>query len=106
MRAARSASEENTTARPSCSNSSCVAAERLRMAPRGARLPNSATSPPCGSSGLSRAAMMRAIDEGAVLGGEALAQRLAGDGHGVEMQQGFNSRSSAPMPPAAKKSSM
>ena len=33
MRAARSASEENTTALPSCSNSLASAAERLRIAP-------------------------------------------------------------------------
>ena len=33
MRAARSASEENTTAPPSCSNSFASAAERLRIAP-------------------------------------------------------------------------
>ncbi len=37
---------------------SASAAERLRMAPCGARLPNSATSPPCGSSGFLRSAMM------------------------------------------------
>ena len=48
MRAERSSSELNTTARPSFSNSFGSAAERLRIAPFGASEPNSATSPPSG----------------------------------------------------------
>src|SRR5260370_41102530 len=42
MRCARSSSEVKTTARPSRSNSLASAAERLRMAPRGAILKRSA----------------------------------------------------------------
>src|SRR5882724_11049576 len=76
MRAARSSSEVKTTARPSRSKSRLSAAERLRMAPRGARLPKRATRPPTGS-----------IDEGVVVAGEALAQGLAGHRQAVEMEQ-------------------
>jgi hypothetical protein len=46
MRAARSSSEEKTTARPSFSKSFASAAERLRMAPFGASEKKSATTPP------------------------------------------------------------
>ena len=87
MRAARSSSEENTTARPVFSNSAGVAAERLRMAPSGASEPNRATRPPCGSSGIGGGLDHAAVDVGALLGRQALAERLAGDGHAVEVQQ-------------------
>ena len=87
MRAARSASEENTTALPSCSNSRASAAERLRIAPLGAMLPNSETSPPCGSNGSLARRDDRAVDPRVALVREALAQRLAGHRHAVEMEQ-------------------
>ena len=57
------------------------------MAPFGASEPNSATSPPCGCSGSASGRTTRAVDPVAALVAEALAQRLAGDGEAVEMQQ-------------------
>ena len=106
MRAARSASEVKTTARPSCSNSLVSAAERLKMAPLGARLPNSAMTPPLGSSGSSRAAMI----ERSIQWSRSPASRSPKVSPVTVMQSrcrsGASSRSNAPMPPAAKKSSM
>src|ERR1700686_3167443 len=67
IRAARSASEENTTARPSCSNSLASAAERLQR-----------------FVGLGDD---RAVDVAVGVAFEALAECFAGHGHAVEMQQ-------------------
>ena len=59
MRAERSSSELNTTARPSFSNSFGSAAERLRMAPLGASAPKSATKPPSLESGSPNGAILK-----------------------------------------------
>ena len=82
------------------------AAERFRIAPRGARLPNSATSPPFGSIGLVAGRTTAPVDEGA----SSAASRSPSVSPVTVMQSrwssGFSSRSTAPMPPAAWKSSM
>ena len=86
MRAARSSSELNTTARPSRSNKLGSAAARFRTAPLGARLPNSATRPPVDLIGSSNGAHDLAVDPfGRRI--DALADRLASYGDAIEMQK-------------------
>ena len=105
MRAERSSSEEKTTARPSFSNSLGSAAERLKIAPLGASEPNSATRPPldCNASanGLTTERSTRPA---------STARRWPSVSPATVMQSrcnsGFSSRSTAPIPPAANRSSM
>ena len=85
MRFARSSSESNTTARPSASNKRGSAAERFRMAPRGARLPKSATRPPVSRTGCvkgrttARSTQLRIV--------EPVAKRLARHHAALQMQE-------------------
>ena len=106
MRFARSSRESNTTALPSRSNKEASAAERFRMAPFGASEPNSATRPPSGSSGAASAEMMARSTQAS----SSPASRSPSVSPVTVMQSrsssGFSSRRMAPMPPAAKKSSM
>src|SRR6266404_3895724 len=73
MRAARSASEEKTTARPSCSNNLASAEERNEPALRFERLVALRND--------------RAVDVSGGIACQALAQRLAAHCDAVEMQQ-------------------
>ena len=106
MRAPMSSSDWNTMARPVFSNSDLVAAERLMMAPSGASDPNSATSPPSASKGSLAARMTRRSTQPPC----SAAKRWPSVSPVTVMQSrsssGASSRSTAPMPPAAWKSSM
>ena len=87
MRAARSSSEENTTARPSCSNSWASAAERLRIAPLRREVAEQRDQPALRLERLAARRDDRAVDPRRALGREPLAQRLAGHRHAIEVEQ-------------------
>ena len=105
MRAARSSRFSKTTARPTCSNRRSSAAAHLRMAPFGAMLPNRASSPPVALKGLVNGTYDASIDERPPML-QTFAERFARHRLTVELSSGRSSWSTAPMPPAAWKSSM
>ena len=107
MRAARSSSEVNTTARPSFSNSVGSAAERLRMAPLGRERAEQRDE-----AALRLERVGERLDDARGRRRRRLgaASRSPSVSPVTVMQSrwssGFSSRSTAPMPPAAKRSSM
>ncbi len=106
MRAAMSGRLSNTTARASVSNSEGSAAARLRIAPRGASEPNSETSPPTGEIGLSSGR----ITAGSAKPASSRASRAPSVSPAMvgvsRWSSGLSRRSTAPIAPAAWKSSM
>ena len=105
MRAARSASEENTTALPSMLEQLGVGGRALEDRALGREIAEQRDQAALGSIGASRAAMIeRSIHA------SPSASRSPSVSPVTVMQSrcssGLSSRSSAPMPPAAKKSSM
>ena len=76
-----------TIARPSCASRRGSAAEIFITAPSGHRLPRSTTSEPPASSGSERGRITAFVDDLGRHGVEVLADRPAGDGQRVEVQQ-------------------
>ena len=106
MRAARSSSVSNTTARPSCSISSGVGGRLLDDRAAGREVAAQHRDAALADrSGLSNGRTTScAIGAGGAL--DLLAERAAGDRQRVEVQQRPSSRSIGAMPPARWKSSM
>ena len=87
MRAARSASEENTTALPSCSNSSCVGRRALEDGALGREIAEQRDKAALRLERFVTCGDDRAIDVERGIGRKTLAQRLASDRHAIEMEQ-------------------
>ena len=96
----------NTTARPRCRIRAGLAADGLRTAPSGARLPRRTAMPPSAVSALSSGRMTSASKTSAACA--FLPQRAARNRECVAVDQPGRASlfSTGPRPPAAKKSSM
>ena len=86
-RAARSWMSSNTIAGPSCASRRGSAAENFITAPSGHRLPRSTASAPALPSGFERGRITVSSTISVGTGVEVLAERLAGDGQRVQVQQ-------------------
>ena len=94
-----SATLRNTTARPSCWSSDSVAAETFRTAPSGHRLPRRmARLPPLAERSARGAGSTSLVDDRRAV--DRLAQRLAGHGPRVEVEQVRAWARTAGRPPA------